>query len=115
MKDTADFVFGLLERVPELRATYDEHLGDNDELLPHVFFGDVTRFAVAASADPIGCEAIKRLLVFVSNGLTDGSENVQELVVVSFVENLIGEHEALARLKPLMPEPLRQEVIKICG
>ena len=36
----------LLTEVPELRPLYDEHLHGNDEFLPHVFFGDVTRYVM---------------------------------------------------------------------
>jgi len=42
----------LLASVPDLRGVYDEHISDNDELLPHVFFGDVTRFAIENAAAP---------------------------------------------------------------
>ena len=38
------FIEYVLAKVPQLRAVHSEHLKDNDELLPHVFMGDVTRF-----------------------------------------------------------------------
>ena len=33
----------LADEVPEIKTIINEHLRDNDELLPYVFFGDVTR------------------------------------------------------------------------
>jgi hypothetical protein len=77
----------LLERVPELRANYDEHVADNGELLPHVFFGDVSRFVVARAAEGDD-SAVGRCLAFLEEALDNGDELAQELVVVSFVENI---------------------------
>jgi hypothetical protein len=77
----------LVRRVPELHAAYDEHIRYYDELLPHVFFADVSRFVLsraAASDDP----PVNRCLAFLEDVLEDGDELAQELVVVSFVENI---------------------------
>jgi hypothetical protein len=41
----AGFVDWLVSRHSDLAPILDEHLRDNGELLPHVFFGDVTRYA----------------------------------------------------------------------
>ena len=45
----------LVLEIPELRPMLDGHLRDNDgELLPHVFFGDVTRWAEGTGRAPNG-------------------------------------------------------------
>jgi hypothetical protein len=41
-----DFIEEMLRKVPELRPYYQEHLVDYDELLPHDFMGDVTRYVM---------------------------------------------------------------------
>jgi hypothetical protein len=115
MKDNASFVEGLLRVVPELRPVYDRHLADNDTLLPHVFMGDVTRFAVAETADATGQAALARLMGYLEDGLKGGGEEVKELISASFVENLLGEKAALQRLKSLMGPSLTKKVEAICG
>jgi len=40
------FVQDLVFAIPELKPLLANHLADNDELLPHVFIGDLTRFVV---------------------------------------------------------------------
>jgi hypothetical protein len=47
------FVREIVERFPKLSPLLREHLHDNSgELLPHVFFGDLTRYAVALLTAP---------------------------------------------------------------
>jgi hypothetical protein len=41
----ARLVDELVERFPALRPAYEDHLRDNAELLPHLFFWDVTQYA----------------------------------------------------------------------
>jgi len=101
----------LLEAVPELRPAYEKHVSDYDELLAHVFFGDVTRYvAQKARLDKMGKDTpLERTLRVMERCLTSGREEVQELVAVSFVENLMEHSELLAALKPLMgPSLIRQ-------
>ena len=114
MSANASFIEELLRRVPELKAVYDEHLLDNDTLLPHVFMGDVSRFAIAEAEKPLGRASVSTVLEHLEEGLKSGSDEVKELIVVSFVENLIGETSSLKVLKPLMGSTLKAEVERIC-
>jgi hypothetical protein len=114
MSTNASFIEELLRRVPQLKAIYDEHLTDNEMLLPHVFMGDVTRFIIAEAETPRSQGALRTLLEHLENGLRTGSDEVKELIVVSVVENLIGETKALMILKPLMGSSLKAEVERIC-
>lgn len=113
--DILTFIEQLLSIVPELKLVYEEHLADNDTLLPHVFMGDVTRFVMTASRNTPGCAALRRLLMHVENGLSAGDDEVRELILASFVENLIGEHDALHILRPLMGSHLGKKVEALCG
>src|SRR4029450_7219642 len=47
MRTVHTFLHDLLESLPEVGSVYDEHVRDHATCLPHVFFGDVTRFAIA--------------------------------------------------------------------
>jgi len=79
-----DLVRDLVASAPELNAVLLEHLADNDELLPHVLFGDVTRWLVARGPDTA-------VLAVLERHMDTGDDEVQNVLVVSFLENLIGE------------------------
>jgi hypothetical protein len=115
MSASASFIEELLRRVPDLSPIYEEHLADNDGLLPHVFMGDVTRFAIASADERPRQSSVSTLFGYLEEGLRSGSGEVKELIRASFVENLIGETAALMVLKPLMGQELKTEVERICG
>ena len=89
----------ILATVPEVEPLYREHLKDYDELLPHVFFGDLTRFAVDAykrskSGESGAAAALGRLLAVLEDAIAQPDPQLQNLVTVSFLENLFeGGHE----------------------
>ena len=109
LKTSVSFIEELIRLVPELKPIFDEHVTDNDFLLPHVFMGDVTRFAIAEAGKSRSC-AIETLLQHLENGLESGSNYVKELISLSFAENLLGETTALKVLKPLMGPNLKTEM-----
>jgi hypothetical protein len=111
--NNALFIEALLQRVAELTPVYEAHLNDNGTLLPHVFMGDVTRWTIA-EVERYREETLRKLLSCLEDGLLVGPEDVRELIIVSFVENLMGETTALSVLKPLMGEKLKTEVERIC-
>jgi len=94
----------LLERVPELQPAYEEHLRDYDEVLPHVFFGEVTRYVVVrVRAGEIGVSSpVGRILDFLERCAASGDEQVEELVWVSFLENLVEYDDVLLALRGLI-------------
>lgn len=102
----------LLEQVPELRPVYDEHIHDNDDLLPHMFLGDVTRYVVqqVRSGDMGPTKPVSRILEFFEWCMVSSDDQVKELVSVSFVENLAEHDDVLARLKGLIGPKLAQEL-----
>jgi hypothetical protein len=38
----------LVEKIPPTRPILEAHVQDNAEILPHVFFGELTRFVIKA-------------------------------------------------------------------
>ena len=115
VKDSEIFVDNMLQQLPSLKTVYDEHIDKNDSLLPHVFMGDLTRFVISESENVESRTTLTTLMRYLDDGLRTGSDEVKELIVVSFVENLLGEVAALRSLKPLMGPRLRSEVEQICG
>jgi hypothetical protein len=89
----------LVGRHRALAPVLEQHLADNDELLPHVLFGDVTRYALALAR--VGDkESLHRLLSDLDSALDEADDQVANLVWVSFVENASTDED----------EPLRSEL-----
>ena len=81
----------LVVDIPELHPLLDEHLDDQDgELLAHVLFGDVTRWAESQAAHPTGesSASLKRLLERLDAAYTDGDDDLRGLIQVSFLWHL---------------------------
>src|SRR5664279_369177 len=74
-----------VKAVPEFAATLDEQVQTFDELLPHVLFGDLTRF-VSEAQNAGEDELVKRCLRFLDDALTHGDPKVANLVHVSSIE-----------------------------
>jgi len=92
------FIRGLVREVPELAPTFQEHVEFHEELLPHVFMGDVGRFVVANAIGRDSKSALARLMAYLEEGLANGPAGVQELIVVSFVEYLQDEASTILAL-----------------
>jgi hypothetical protein len=93
-RTSTEFVDWPIARHPGLAPILDEHLDDYYELLAHVLFGDVTRYAAdLAGRAPEDAEAdaqLLRLLIDLDETLLpegQGDDPVDNLVWVSFVEN----------------------------
>jgi hypothetical protein len=83
-----------------MRNHLDENFG---ELLSHGFMGDVARWFLEHANTPTPSEDVRSLLSVLEAGLANGPPDVQELISVSFVENLPvppDNHQALAHLGP---------------
>lgn len=123
MNATHRFVEMLVSRVPELKPVFDEHIRDNDELLPHVFMGDVTRFVVDLHADILkggaastaSSDALLRILSTLESAMRSDDEEVRELIAVSFLENLEQDDPNYAKLKSLLCESLLEQLTKYEG
>jgi hypothetical protein len=102
---TEQFLTLLQSEVPELAPTVREHLADNDELLPHVLMGDVTRFALATRDGDV----LRRLCAAFEAGLATDSDDVGELLSVSFLENLDPDDDRATRLEAHFGPQLKAE------
>jgi hypothetical protein len=99
----------LRERIPEFGPSIDESVGFNDgEVLPHVIFGDLTRFVLAARHRH-DTDLVRRCLSFLDEALREGDEMMQNLVQVSFVENVGPFSGDAAAFVATWPTSLRQE------
>jgi hypothetical protein len=76
----------LVARVPALRPVRDEHVADNGMLLPHVCFGDVTRWVVADFEG--GGEGWREVLAFLEDAYPSEGYDAQAVIEQSLIENL---------------------------
>jgi len=98
--DAEEFIKKLLTLAPKLKLPYQQHLEDNGKLLPHVFMGDVTRFIISEVESGVGSQDVNNLLNYFEDALATGDKDIENLISVSFVENLIGEEKTINFIKP---------------
>lgn len=117
MEHTRKFIEDLIREVPSLAPLQTEHIKEFDEMLPHVFFGELTRYVLRLYNDSCGSDhtqeltTLQQVLDRLEEGFAYGEEKVKELIAVSFLENLTGEEgrEGLRKLLgPTMSEALKQ-------
>lgn len=107
---TEDAILFIVERMPELRPLYEEHLRFNDELLPYVLFeGDFTVWLRDHVRSGDQGDAVARFLDVIEILMTTESQPpaddpVWNLAGVAFVESLVlgGEHDVLELIAPLV-------------
>ena len=112
----ASFVRSIVARFPNLSARLEEHIKDNlGEILPHVFFGDVTRyvlsllFAVSGGGLPPRRE-LREILDYLEEAYSGGDEERRELISVSFLENLPRPGEEGAQIREMVGPNLRRQL-----
>jgi hypothetical protein len=93
----------LAREFPEVGDLLEAHLADNGELLPHVFFGDLTRYVLSDGRDKAA--VVQRL----EDVLSGADSAVEELIGVSFVENLETREELEHVLKGVTGNRIREE------
>lgn len=108
----------LLREVPSLRMVFDEHLKQHDEILLHVLMGDVTRFLIskyrevkAGAKDAEGAaQLVRALLAILEAAMASPDDKLQELVSVSFLENLHQAESDYDGIKELLGPALSKEL-----
>ena len=91
-------ITALVVAVPELRPMLNERLDDNHgELLPHLFYADVTSWAEDQADHPTASShtRLKRLLDRLDADYRDGDDDLRGLIQVSFLWYLSGAVRAL--------------------
>lgn len=94
--------------LPEFGAAIDEHIAFNDEVLPHLLVGDLTRFVLDARRRGKD-DLVQRALAFLDDALRNGDDMVANLVCVSFVENVSPWDPDQAQFIASWPDALRLE------
>lgn len=110
MNTDIEFTNRLIAEVLDLQIIYDQHMKDNDELLPHVFFGDLTRYVIE-KAQIKEDESVSKILGLLEDGLSQNNAEIKNLISASFVENLIDEKETVVLLREVAGPKLLEELV----
>lgn len=90
-----------------------EHLADNlGEMLPHLFFGDLTRHVLSEFARG-SLDQLQPLLNELELAFSRGNEEVAEVIAVSLLENLPQQGRGAEGVRDLLGPGLRSELKKI--
>ncbi|HEY9330721.1 MAG TPA: hypothetical protein VIS09_21190 [Streptomyces sp.] len=97
----------LVAEIPAFEDLYETHVFNQDGVLPHVFFWDVTQETVQSYLGlDVGAPDWWRTLRFLEEQSTRGVPEIDEVVVTSFLEYLPfpGKpgHEIVGELGPVM-------------
>ena len=82
------FVGALVDRVPALLNVLQVHLDDNNDLLPHLFLADVTRWLLREYTADESSTSVRDALEFMEHAYSRTRDHPSELISVSFLENL---------------------------
>jgi hypothetical protein len=104
----------LVSDVPEFENCIREHVEAYDALLPHVLFGDFTRFVISAWRSDDN-ELLGRCLDFLERALVEGDERVQNLIAASFVENVGVWDPTMVPFVEKWPDALRTQAERQSG
>lgn len=100
----------MLRACPELESVQVEHITDLGELIPHMCMADVTRYVCNQLRSGRTASEFSALLEVLERAMVIGDGNVQNLVAVSFVENLSDEPDARRELRKLFGRSLLTEL-----
>jgi hypothetical protein len=100
--DASAFCFELASEFAVVKSLLDAHLDEFGELLPHVFFGDLTRLVLTDVASRVGIvTALERSF--------SCDPSIQNLIAVSFIENLESRSQLDLALKDVEAPNIRNE------
>jgi hypothetical protein len=114
-----NFFEQLLSSVPTFMSIYKEHIEDNNELLHHVLMADLTRYCIQLyrNGDRGGDKEKKKILCdvlkFLDQGMLSSDAKLQELISVSFLENLWQADEDYESMKGLLSPVLIEELQRL--
>ena len=114
---SVSFAQSLVARFPSLKEPLEEHAQANGgEILPHVFLGEVTRYALSllslvhGSANLGRRRELREMLDYLEEVYARGDEELRELISVSFLENLPLPDEEGAQIRDMVGQNLKKQL-----
>ena len=114
--DQNSYITSIVNRFPGLRPVLDEHIKDNfGETLPTVFFGDVTRYVMtllerATWGEFAPRRELKDILCYFEESYFAGDKDVQDLIVLGFLENLPNLGEEGSQIRNMLGPNLQRRL-----
>ena len=111
-----NFTDQLRQDVPGFDIVYREHIADYDTLLPHVLLGDLVRF-LSREVELRGAKslALTKAMSLLERGMVSRDERLQELIAVSFLENLDPADASFSTVRALFGTKLQEQYKKYEG
>lgn len=101
--ETVAFTGALVHANPELLPLLGEHLDELDgEILPHVYVANVEKWVETEFLNGRSMAAVQRIVEFMERSLNSGRDDIDELIVVSFLEHLPTDLEAGSEIRELL-------------
>lgn len=118
--ETVSFVRATVERFPIFEELLQTHMNDNfGEILPNVFLGELTRYVVDLASNPQDDSGddkelrVSEVLRYLENQFVQGGDEIQELISVSFLENLPRQGTPGHEIRNLVGPNMRNQLRKI--
>jgi hypothetical protein len=113
-KEQMEFLAEMVKQVPELKGVYKEHKSFNGEVLSHILMAEITRFIVSQhrliTSGSQSSHTLDSCLGFLEEGMKNGTEGVQEVISLSFLENLAQSDDLYFLLRSRLGPALRTEL-----
>ncbi len=104
------FADDLCVTIPGFHLVYKEHIEDYDQVLPHVLLGDLVRFLIAeVELHGDASAAVKPAMLLLERAMGSQDPRIQELVAVSFLENLDPGNSSFSALRTLFGPRLEEQ------
>ncbi len=116
---TEEFVYALAKRFTDLAPILKDHAEFYGEVLPHIFFYDLTQWLLSLLESGAGTDARERrqrlqdVLDTLEKTFANGNDQVKELISVSFLENLPNAGEDGSEIRLMLGPALTEELRKI--
>jgi hypothetical protein len=111
-EECEQLVHFLAEAIPSLAPILAENIADYDELLPHLFFGEMVPWA--EDREKATDLEIEQMISLLDTAYATGDYYVRNLIEASFLENLYKTSRLVARLGPSLTAA-RERIIEAGG
>ncbi len=100
----------ICEIHPAFKTHYSEHLRDYDELLPHLFMGDISRLVEQFILLDDRHDDVRRCCDILEQFFKDSDADIRNLISVSFLEMLAYEEEVLPCLRSFLSPEMAKDL-----
>jgi hypothetical protein len=115
------FIQNLIENVRWTDSLYQSHITYYGELLPHILMEEISEvflaicdeLFVSKSNSQENLTKLNKFLTIIENGMNSDSEEVTNLIILSFLENINPEVTSFISIKGLMGASLKAELEKL--